>query len=240
MIRRRAIAVGVGAASVADIDRLNIYHATHLAMRRAIARLGGHDHVLVDGNRIADFERQVGPYTSIVDGDARVYSIACASVVAKVVRDRMMAKLARPLPRVRLGPQPGLRDEGAPRRDPGARAHAAPPRVVAGDPGPARRRPARRCSTRRTSAATGMPDDAVGVMAGRAGRLTDEDLAGRRGARRDRLSRASPSAEPHDAGAYSDRHPTSAEDVADERAEAHPARLPRLRARRSSPSPCSA
>jgi ribonuclease HII len=93
VIRRRAVAIGVGAASVADIDRLNIYHATHLAMRRAIARLGGHDHVLVDGNRIAGFEQQVGPYTSIVDGDARVYSIACASVVAKVVRDRMMAKL---------------------------------------------------------------------------------------------------------------------------------------------------
>ena len=49
-----------GAASVADIDRLNIYHATHLAMRRAIARLGGHDHVLVDGMRIADFERRSG------------------------------------------------------------------------------------------------------------------------------------------------------------------------------------
>jgi ribonuclease HII len=94
IIRRRAIAVGVGAASVADIDRLNIYHATHLAMRRAIARLGGHDHVLVDGLRIADFEQQVGPYTAIVDGDARVYSIACASVIAKTVRDRMMTKLA--------------------------------------------------------------------------------------------------------------------------------------------------
>ena len=94
VIRRRAIAVGLGAASVADIDRLNIYHATHLAMRRAIARLGGHDHVLVDGLRIADFEREVGPYTAVVDGDARVYSIACASVVAKVARDRMMARLA--------------------------------------------------------------------------------------------------------------------------------------------------
>src|SRR5512134_3206407 len=70
VIRRRAVAIGVGAASVGDIDRLNIYHATHLAMRRAIARLGGHDHVLVDGLRIADFEADVGPYTSIVDGDA--------------------------------------------------------------------------------------------------------------------------------------------------------------------------
>jgi ribonuclease HII len=94
VIRRRAIAVGVGAASVADIDRLNIYHATHLAMRRAIARLGGHDHVLVDGLRIGGFEREVGPYTAIVDGDALVYSIACASVVAKTVRDRMMDGLA--------------------------------------------------------------------------------------------------------------------------------------------------
>lgn len=94
IIRRRAVAVGVGAASVADIDRLNIYHATHLAMRRAIARIGDHDHVLVDGLRIADFEQQVGPYTAIVDGDALVYSIACASVVAKTVRDRMMHRLA--------------------------------------------------------------------------------------------------------------------------------------------------
>ena len=84
----------MGAASVADIDRLNIYHATHLAMTRAIARLGGHDHVLVDGLRIADFEARVGPYTAVVDGDARVYSIACASVIAKTVRDRMMQRLA--------------------------------------------------------------------------------------------------------------------------------------------------
>jgi len=98
IIRRRALAIGIGAASVAEIDRLNIYHATHLAMRRAIARLGGHEHVLVDGNRIVGFEEQVGQYTNIVDGDAKVYSIACASVVAKVVRDRMMAKLAARYP----------------------------------------------------------------------------------------------------------------------------------------------
>jgi ribonuclease HII len=98
IIRKRAVAIGVGAASVAEIDRLNIYHATHLAMRRAIAKLGGHEHVLVDGNRIVGFEEQVGPYTNIVDGDAKVYSIACASVVAKVVRDRMMAKLSARYP----------------------------------------------------------------------------------------------------------------------------------------------
>src|SRR4051795_13648657 len=98
VIRSRAVAVGVGAASVREIDQLNIYHATHLAMRRAIGKAGGHEHVLVDGNRIAGFEHHVGPYTSIVDGDARVYSIACASVVAKVVRDRMMTLLSARYP----------------------------------------------------------------------------------------------------------------------------------------------
>jgi ribonuclease HII len=98
VIRRRAVAIGVGAASVREIDAINIYHATHLAMRRAIARLGGHDHVLVDGNRIAGFEAAVGPYSAIVDGDAKSYTIACASVVAKVIRDRMMALLAARYP----------------------------------------------------------------------------------------------------------------------------------------------
>lgn len=98
LIRRRAVAVGVGAASVREIDRLNIYQATHLAMRRAIAKLGGHDYVLVDGLSIREFEALVGPYTPIVDGDALCYSIACASVVAKVVRDRLMHKLAARYP----------------------------------------------------------------------------------------------------------------------------------------------
>ena len=98
LIRKRAIAVGVGAASVREIDQLNIYHATHLAMRRAIARVGGHEHVIVDGNRIVGFEAQVGPYSNVVDGDAKVYSIACASIVAKVVRDRIMRRLDRVWP----------------------------------------------------------------------------------------------------------------------------------------------
>ncbi len=97
-IRTRAVAIGVGAASVREIDQLNIYHATHLAMRRAIARVGGHEHVLVDGNRISGFETLVGPYSNVIDGDARVYSIACASIVAKVVRDRMMARLSARYP----------------------------------------------------------------------------------------------------------------------------------------------
>ena len=69
-IKGRVLAWGVGAASVAEIERLNIYHASHLAMRRALARIQAYDHVLVDGRKIVGFEDQVGPYTSIIDGDA--------------------------------------------------------------------------------------------------------------------------------------------------------------------------
>ncbi len=94
LIRRRALAVGIGAASVAEIDRLNIYHATNLAMMRAIRRIGGRQHVLIDGLRVHGLEEQVGPYTAIVRGDAHSYSIAAASIVAKVVRDRLMDRLA--------------------------------------------------------------------------------------------------------------------------------------------------
>ncbi|HET9051759.1 MAG TPA: ribonuclease HII [Candidatus Dormibacteraeota bacterium] len=93
LIRGHAVAVGVGAASVAEIDRINIYHASHLAMRRALRRLGGYDHVLVDGRAIRDFG-DVGPHTTIVKGDATSYAIACASIVAKVTRDRLLTLLA--------------------------------------------------------------------------------------------------------------------------------------------------
>jgi len=93
-IRRRSVAVGVGAASVAEIDRVNIRNASHLAMRRALARIPAYDHVLVDGLKIAGFEDHIGPYTAIVDGDMRSYSIACASIIAKVTRDRLMVRLA--------------------------------------------------------------------------------------------------------------------------------------------------
>lgn len=93
-IQGRSLAWGVGAASVAEIERLNIYHASHLAMRRALRRIGPYDHVLVDGRRIVGFEELVGPCTSIVDGDATSYAIACASIVAKVTRDRLMRLLA--------------------------------------------------------------------------------------------------------------------------------------------------
>ena len=94
LIMRRAVAVGIGAASVAEIDRINIYHATNLAMRRAICRIEAREHVLIDGLRVHRLEDHVGSYTAIVRGDAKCYSIAAASIVAKVVRDRLMDRLA--------------------------------------------------------------------------------------------------------------------------------------------------
>ena len=97
-IRRRALAVGIGAASVAEIDRINIYHATNLAMRRAICRVAEREHVLIDGLRVYGFQEHVGSYTAIVRGDAKCYSIAAASIVAKVIRDRLMDRLASRYP----------------------------------------------------------------------------------------------------------------------------------------------
>lgn len=94
LIMRRATAVGIGAASVPEIDRLNIYHATNLAMRRAIGRITAREHVLIDGLRVHRLEDHVGAYTALVRGDARCYSIAAASIVAKVIRDRLMDRLA--------------------------------------------------------------------------------------------------------------------------------------------------
>ncbi len=98
-IRSRALAVSVGAASVREIDRINIYHASVLAMRRAIARLRvSPDHVLIDGNPV----RTLGvEHTAVVGGDSCCHSIACASIVAKVTRDRLMKALARRHPHYR-------------------------------------------------------------------------------------------------------------------------------------------
>jgi ribonuclease HII len=93
-IKSRSLAWGIGAASVAEIERLNIRNAAALAMRRALRRLPHYDHVLVDGQKIRDLEKHIGPYTSIVKGDASSYAIACASVLAKVTRDRLMSRLA--------------------------------------------------------------------------------------------------------------------------------------------------
>ena len=87
----RFIDVGVGQADVGEIDRLNILRATHLAMGRAVRALRlAPAHVLVDGLAVSGFPC---PSTAIVKGDAKSLSIAAASVVAKVTRDRYMREL---------------------------------------------------------------------------------------------------------------------------------------------------
>jgi ribonuclease HII len=96
-IRTTAATIALGAASVPEIDRLNILRATHLAMRRALARIGAFDHALVDGREVRDMNLG-GPFTAIVDGDATCYAIACASIVAKVARDRLMTRIATRFP----------------------------------------------------------------------------------------------------------------------------------------------
>ncbi len=93
-IRDRVAKIGIGAASVAEIHRLNIYHASHLAMLRALRQIGAYDHVLVDGRRILDPAFAPGRHTEIVKGDRKSFAIAAASIVAKVTRDRLMEKLA--------------------------------------------------------------------------------------------------------------------------------------------------
>jgi ribonuclease HII len=90
-IMAMAIAVGVGEASVEEIDRINIRQATHLAMARAVRALStAADFALVDGN---DAPALPCPCETIVKGDSKSLSIAAASIIAKVTRDRMMMAL---------------------------------------------------------------------------------------------------------------------------------------------------
>ena len=91
-IRARALAIGLGASSPREIDRVNIAVATTRAMQRALRRLAVRvDHVVVDGRPV----RGLGvAHTAVVGGDGSCYSIACASIVAKVLRDGLMARLA--------------------------------------------------------------------------------------------------------------------------------------------------
>ncbi len=86
-----AVAFAIGRASVIEIDRLNILHASLLAMQRAVEALSTQpEFVLVDGNRCPPWRYQS---QAVVKGDARVAEIAAASIVAKVTRDREMRLL---------------------------------------------------------------------------------------------------------------------------------------------------
>jgi ribonuclease HII len=90
---KECAAIGIGAASREEIDRLNILQATLLAMRRAVAALGFlPDAALIDGNRAPALPCRT---QTLIGGDALSLSIAAASVVAKVTRDRAMAALAQ-------------------------------------------------------------------------------------------------------------------------------------------------
>lgn len=96
-IRQTALAVGVGQASVAEIDELNIYRAAQLAMERAISALGTKpDYLLTDAMPLPALKAI--PQKPLVHGDALSLSIAAASIIAKVTRDRMMGELHRQYP----------------------------------------------------------------------------------------------------------------------------------------------
>lgn len=89
-IREQAVGIGIGWADVAEIDQLNILEATRLAMRRALEQVvPSADYVLIDAVSLPGFRIPVRP---IIKGDSLSISIAAASIVAKVTRDRLMVE----------------------------------------------------------------------------------------------------------------------------------------------------
>lgn len=95
IIQERAVGVGLGAASAREIERYNIRRASALAMERALKQLPVTPHcVLIDGRP----QPSLGDHLAIAKGDRKCQSIACAAIVAKVVRDRLMFRLARNYP----------------------------------------------------------------------------------------------------------------------------------------------
>lgn len=95
-IMDRAVCVGVGSSTAEEIDRINILEATKLAMRRALAELSpAPDYVLIDAVALAGVAMPVRP---IIKGDALSLSIAAASIVAKVTRDRVMTRFHEAYP----------------------------------------------------------------------------------------------------------------------------------------------
>jgi ribonuclease HII len=100
-----AVALGIGIVEVGDIDRLNIYRAALEAMRRAVSALPvAPGHVVVDARQIPGI---CIPQTPLVGGDRRCFSVAAASIVAKVTRDRMMRHLDAVYPAYGFGDNMG-------------------------------------------------------------------------------------------------------------------------------------
>ena len=91
-----AISVSVGTASEKEIDEINILNATFLAMKRAVEGLEiSPDYAIIDGNRAPNLEI---PTETVVKGDGKVMSVAAASIIEKVSRDRFMLKMAEQYP----------------------------------------------------------------------------------------------------------------------------------------------
>ncbi|MFK8079343.1 MAG: ribonuclease HII [Granulosicoccus sp.] len=104
-IRRHALAFCIAEASVAEIDAINILHASMLAMQRAVEGLDVKPNLaLIDGNRCPDLAM---PMAAVVKGDQRVQAISAASIIAKVARDRMMVELHRQYPQYGLAQHKG-------------------------------------------------------------------------------------------------------------------------------------
>lgn len=96
VIKEKALAVGVGVSDVETIEEVNILNATKLAMKKAVESLEiNPNYVLIDGNQGIDISI---PFSTIVSGDARSESIAAASIIAKVTRDRMLIEYDKKYP----------------------------------------------------------------------------------------------------------------------------------------------
>ena len=105
IIKEKAVAYAIAEASPQEIDEINILNASMLAMRRAVAALPVKaDFALIDGNCSRGFE---SPTETVVKGDAKSYSIAAASVLAKVTRDRQCIELDKEYPQYNIAKHKG-------------------------------------------------------------------------------------------------------------------------------------
>lgn len=104
-ITKNAVAYGIASASVSEIEEINIRNASFLAMRRAAEKLSpAPDYLLIDGNAAVGFDT---PFTTIVKGDSKSLSVAAASILAKVSRDRYITELAGKYPEYNLAKHKG-------------------------------------------------------------------------------------------------------------------------------------
>lgn len=105
IIKERAVAYAIAEASPAEIDEINILNASMLAMRRAVEALSVKaDFALIDGNTSRGFEI---PTETVVKGDSKSYSIAAASILAKVTRDRACEELDTAYPEYNIAKHKG-------------------------------------------------------------------------------------------------------------------------------------